>query len=461
MPVASSGNYTARDAIIKAINVGLLETALVKCYDEQELKNMSDIKPRTTCRISGEPLVPLFGLGDLYMSDFLPLDSEPRLGTVPLELMLAPTSGLVQLAHTPSFDDMYREYWYRSGTNETMTRELEDIAQKAQKLMPLKDGDVFIDIGCNDGTLLSFVTPDAVRIGFDPAKNGYKQLSQKHADLIVEDYFSADAFLATEFGQKGAKIVTSIAMFYDLEDPNAFVQDIDRVLDPEGLWILQMSYTPLMLKQLAFDNICHEHLEYYTLESLTYLLERNGMQVVDCELNDINGGSFRVYIRKASATKSFFGNAPYRDVAEYRVDSILAQEKKLDLRSPEVYMDFFQKAQSLKKETIDFIKAEKALGKKIWAYGASTKGNTLLQWFGLDHTLIEGIAERQPRKFGLKTVGTNIPIFSEEDMRAAKPDYLLVLPWHFIAEFVQREQGFLAGGGKFIVPCPRFEIIGK
>ena len=420
---------------------------------------MADIQPRTTCRISGEPLVPLFSLGDLYLSDFLPEGHEPRLGKVPLELMLAPESGLVQLAHTPSFDDMYREYWYKSGTNDTMTRELEDIAKKAQKYVPLDADDVYVDIGCNDGTLLSFVDPKATRIGFDPAQNGYKELSQKHANLIVEDYFSAAAYDASPYASKRAKIITSIAMFYDLEDPNAFVKDIDRVLDPEGLWILQMSYTPLMLAQLAFDNICHEHLEYYTLYSLTYLLERNGMRVVDVELNDVNGGSFRVYIRKASADPTRFGTAPLRDVAQFRIDSLRALEEKQDLRNPETYLSFYRKALELKQQTLDFITTEKAKGKKIWGYGASTKGNTLLQWFGLDATLIDGIAERQPSKFGLVTVGTNIPIASEEDMRAAKPDYLLVLPWHFISEFKRREHAFLEEGGAFIVPCPRFEVI--
>lgn len=416
--------------------------------------------PRTTCRISGEPLVPLFSLGNLYLSGFVKEGEPSTLPKVPLDLMLAPTSGLIQLAHTPPFDEMYREYWYRSGTNETMTRELEDIARKAQKLMKLQAGDVQVDIGCNDGTLLSFVDPNITRVGFDPAKNGYKELSSQHANHIVEDYFSSEAFNALPLAGKKAKIITSIAMFYDLEDPNSFVQQIDQVLDPEGLWILQMSYTPLMLQQLAFDNICHEHLEYYTLQSLTYLLERNGMQIVDCELNDINGGSFRVYIRKSTASFAKFGTAPYRDVANYRLASIRAQEALLDLQSVHTYTSFYEKILQLKQQTVDFIREAKASGKTVWAYGASTKGNTLLQWFGLDASLIDAVAERQERKVGLKTIGTEIPIKSEADMRAANPDYLLVLPWHFIEEFKQRESAYLAGGGKFIVPCPTFEIIG-
>ncbi|MDO8729377.1 MAG: class I SAM-dependent methyltransferase, partial [bacterium] len=356
-------------------------------------------------------------------------------------------------------DIMYRKYWYKSGTNTTMTNELMGIAKKAQELMHLEVGDIFLDIGCNDGTLLSFVEKHIVRIGFDP--NDFKVESIKHASVIVNNYFTFKEYQKTIHGHKKAKIITSIAMFYDLEKPNAFVQDIKKTLDRNGLWIIQMSYLPLMLKQLAFDNICHEHLEYYSLGSLNYLLEKNGMQVVDCELNDVNGGSFRIYIRHKNSDPGTFATAPHRDVSSMRVASILEYEKTLKLYDKKIYLDFWKGINKLKNETVSFIKNEKKKGKKIWGYGASTKGNTLLQWFGLDHTLIDAIAERSPAKFGLKTAGTDIPIYSEEEMRKAKPDYLLVLPWHFISEFKKRETNFLKIGGKLIVPCPRFEVIGE
>ena len=216
-----------------------------------------------------------------------------------------------------------------------------------------------------------------------------------------------------------------------------------------------------MLKQLAFDNICHEHLEYYSLHSFKYLLDQHDLQIVDCQLNDINGGSFRIYIRKNNADPTTFAAAPYRDVAHFRVHSILAHEQTLKLTDPQTYHDFHKKACALRDQTLAFMKAERAKGKKIWAYGASTKGNTLLQWWGIDNALIDGIAERQPTKYGLKTVGSNIPIASDEDMRKANPDYLLVLPWHFIESFIRREREFLNRGGKFILPCPYFEVIGK
>lgn len=420
---------------------------------------LEKITERRTCRISGEKTTPLFSLGKLYLSDFIEIDQSPKYEPVELEMRLAPRSGLVQLTHTVPGNIMYQKYWYKSGTNATMTNELMGIAKRAQELMSLKPGDVFLDIGCNDGTLLSFVEKNIVRIGFDP--NDFKSESSKYADIIVNNYFSFREYQKTSHGNKKAKVITSIAMFYDLENPNSFVQDVKNTLDKNGLWIIQMSYLPLMLKQLAFDNICHEHLEYYTLESLKFLLEKNGLSVVDCELNDINGGSFRIYIRHKNANPTDFSTAPYRDVANTRVESILAYERGLGLKKKKIYMDFWKDINALRTETVAFIKKEKKKGKSIWGYGASTKGNTLLQWFGLDSTLIDGIAERSPAKFRLKTAGTNIPIFSEEEMRKANPDYLLVLPWHFINEFKKRESAFLQKGGKLIVPCPKFEVIGK
>jgi len=417
------------------------------------------IKKRETCRVSGEKTIPLFSLGKLYLSDFIERHETPKYIPVELEMRLAPKSELVQLAHTVPGDIMYRKYWYKSGTNATMTNELMNIAKRAQDLMHLNPGDVFLDIGCNDGTLLSFVEKHIVRIGFDP--NDFKIESIKQADLIINNYFNYKEYQKTIHGHKKARVITSIAMFYDLEDPNAFVSDVRKTLDKNGLWIMQMSYLPLMLKQLAFDNICHEHLEYYSLEALQILLKRNGMQVVDCELNDVNGGSFRIYIRHKDADPSTFATAPQRDVSNMRVASVLEYEKTLKLNDKKIYLEFWKNINKLKEETVSFIKREKKKGKKIWGYGASTKGNTLLQWFGLDNTLIDGIAERSPAKFGLKTAGTNIPIYSEAEMRKAKPDYLLVLPWHFIAEFKKREADFLKRGGRLILPCPKFEVIGK
>lgn len=398
----------------------------------------------------------LFTLGELYVSDFIrPEDSSPS--KAELKLLLT-DDGNVRLEKSAPLDSMYGKYWYRSGINDSMRQELQSIVESVIKVKPLKEEDVWLDIACNDGTLLSFVPKNLIRIGIDPAEDSYKKESEKHANVIVQDYFSANSFIATGYGNARPKIVTSIAMFYDLEKPDVFIKDIHKILDDDGLWVLQLSYTPLMLDQLAFDNICHEHVFYYSLFNLKKLLADNGFKIVDCQLNDTNGGSFRLYAMKDSGNVATFGTQPYRDVCRFRIDSLLAHEKTLHLDSVDTWMNFHQRINDLKKQTVDFIKARKVEGKTIWGYGASTKGNTLLQYFGLNHTLIDGIAERSPLKFGLRTVGTNIPIYSEAEMRKANPDYLLILPWHFINEFSQRESEFLKNGGKMIVPCPKFEI---
>ena len=401
----------------------------------------------------------LFSLGNLYVSDFIKKSDKPVHEKEPLNLVLDETIGAPKLDSVTDPSKMYGKYWYRSGINATMTNELKSIVESAINCIPIKNDDIFLDIACNDGTLLKFVPKNMIKVGIDPADDTYAAESKQIANLIIQDYFSAETYKKSKYGDKKAKIITVVAMFYDLDNPIKFLNDIVDILDDEGLLILQMSYTPLMLKQLAFDNICHEHIYYYSLTSIKNLLEKVNLKIVDCLLNDINGVSFRVYIRKNKSNDRNFKTAPYRDVANYRIQSLLTHEEKDGITTTKPYLEFYERIKALRDETVSFIKDQKSKGKTIWAYGASTKGNTLLQWFGLDNTLIDGIAERSPYKFGLKTVGTNIPIYSEDVLREKNPDYVLVLPWHFINEFCDREKNYLEKGGKFIVPCPKFEII--
>jgi SAM-dependent methyltransferase len=403
----------------------------------------------------------LFSLGELYVSDFINKDEDARAGKHDMTLVIDERYGAARLEKCTPIHSMFGKYWYRSGINQTMRTELKGIVDSVTSVQKLNEGDLWLDIACNDGTLLSFVPDGIKKLGIDPAEDSFKNESSKIADEVIQDFFTLENFKKSKFKKKKAKVVTCIAMFYDLDEPVEFLKDVTKVLDDDGLFVLQMSYTPLMIKQLAFDNICHEHVYYWGLASIEKLLKKAGLKIVDCQLNDVNGGSFRIYIKKKKSNVTTFATAPYRDVCNVRVESLIKWEKGLKLDKEEIWLDFYNRIEALKKETVDFIKAEKAKGKVICGYGASTKGNTLLQYFGLDNTLIDAIAERSHYKFGLKTIGTNIPILSEEDVRAMNPDYMLVLPWHFIAEFVKREDEFLSKGGKFIVPCPNFQIIGK
>ncbi len=414
---------------------------------------------RDTCRVCDGALETILTLGEHHVSDF-PKPGESDGIKAPLDLVLCRRCHLLQLKHTVPADNLYRNYWYRSGTNQTMRAALADIANKSETLMHLRKGAAVLDIGCNDGTLLaSYKSGGIFRIGFDPARNLAVYASQA-ADQVVTDFFSAEVFHQTpELQTCRPQVVTSIAMFYDLEDPNRFVADVKRVMHPDGLWVVQMSYLPLMLKENEVGNICHEHLQYYSLHSFEYLLQRHGFKVVDVELNEVNGGSIRAYIRREEADPECFGDEVYRALAAERVRTLHEQEIKAGLDDPKIYLEFAARVERIKQDVVSFVQTQVSQGKKVYVYGASTKGNTVLQYFGLDHTLITAAAERNPDKWGRVTVGTHIPIVSEEQARAAKPDFFLVLPWHFLEEFMAREHSYLTSGGRFIVPFPYFTLI--
>jgi NDP-4-keto-2,6-dideoxyhexose 3-C-methyltransferase len=417
------------------------------------------MKTRNTCRVCDGSLDPILSLGEQYVSDF-PKPEQTDAYKAPLELVLCRRCRLLQLKHTVPPEQMYRNYWYRSGTNQTMRDALADVANKAETLIHLHPGDSVLDIGCNDGTLLdSYKTGGVYKIGIDPAQN-MAQYSRKVTDKTIVALFSAEAIRAeSELVAHKPKIVTSIAMFYDLEDPNKFVSDIKSIMHLDGLWIIQMSYLPLMLKTNELGNICHEHLEYYSLHSLEYLLDIHGFEIVDIEMNDINGGSLRAYIRNRKADPELFGDSTYRALAQERVKKIREEEQKMGLTERQPYEEFAMRVERIKNDTNSFIADICDRGKTVYVYGASTKGNTVLQYFGLDSERIVAAAERNPDKFGRVTVGSNIPIVSEADARDAKPDYFLILPWHFLDEFMRREHDYLVAGGRFIVPFPYFTLI--
>jgi 2-polyprenyl-3-methyl-5-hydroxy-6-metoxy-1,4-benzoquinol methylase len=414
---------------------------------------------RTTCRVCNGSLEPILSLGDIFISNFL-VPGEPDGVKSPLELALCQRCYLLQLNHTVPAQHLYQNYWYRSGTNQTMREALADIAQSSEQLIHLQKGDAVLDIGCNDGTLLhSYKTDGIYKIGIDPAKNVVMTANQM-ANKVISDFFTAELFRNDpELVSQRPRIITSIAMFYDLEDPKKFVADVKEVMHPDGVWVIQMSYLPMMLKTNELGNICHEHLEYYSLQSLEYLLNLFDLEIVDAEINNVNGGSIRTYIRSRFAYKDMFGDGTYRALALERIKALQEDEKRLGLDNKEIYKDFAFWVERIKNDVVSFIQEKAKQGKKVYVYGASTKGNTVLQYYGLDHTIIKAAAERNPDKWGKVTVGTHIPIVSEEEARAAKPDYFLVLPWHFLEEFKVREKEYLLSGGRFILPAPYFSVI--
>jgi len=404
------------------------------------------------CRSCGSKcLVPILNLGNICISDFVEskFEFDIRRGKVPLELVLCEDCKLLQLKHTVNPDLLYREYWYRSGINEAMRKALEDIVIKAEKFV--EAGDLVLDIGCNDGTMLRMYKTQGLNlVGFEPSINLIEE-ARKGTTKIINDFFSYEAFRGN-FGDERAKVITAIAMFYDLDEPNKFVSDIVKCLDEDGVFIIEQRYLPSMLEQNDIGNICHEHLEYYSLLSLRNLLDRHQLEIFDVELNDVNGGSFRTYIRHHGASI-----VPFKG-AEERLRRLESYEKRLGLDERKVYADFTSRVENIKSRLYNFIKTEHDRGKIIHVYGASTKGNTMLQYFGLDNVLIEAAAERDHRKVGKKTVGTSIPIITEEESRRRADDFLVSI-WHFKDTVLKREREFLKSGGKMIFPLPNFEII--
>lgn len=360
----------------------------------------------------------------------------------PLVLVECQNCHLVQLLHSVSQSRLYDQFHYLSGINQSMNDALFDIVKHVEKTVNLKPGDMVIDIGSNDGTMLSYFRRFVYTVGFEPAQNIVRPAV---ADKWINDYFSLSSWLNHKYvgDYERAKVILSAAMFYDLENPGEFLDDVKEILTEDGIFVVQMNDLDSMCQNISIDNICHEHLTYFSLDTLLPLLRNHGLYPIDVQYNNVNGGSIRVICNKTPNDKIFksYKHAP-ANVKDYC--------------SIEYMWNFFQKE---KKRLLRYIDKLPDKGEKgLWAYGASTRGNTLLQLLGLDNKKIFAIADRNPKKHGKWTAGGNIPIASEEQMRTMKPDNILVLPYYFEEEFLKREIEYLKKGGKMIFPLPKFRI---
>ena len=408
------------------------------------------------CRICGSSeLVKVIDLGEQYIATHSVAGDPPDFlqARYPLELVRCAGNGrcgLVQLRHSVDPSVLYFDYGYRSGINQSMRDNLAEIASTIERMVPLEPGDTVLDIGCNDGTLLcSYQTSGIDRLGIDPSTNVLELARGKGLDA-VNDYFSAATYDRVRPGKK-ARAITSIAMFYDLEQPADFVRDISSIMADDGVWVIELSYLPFMLQRNSFDTICHEHLEYYSLATLEWLLDKERLAVQHVEFNDINGGSMRLFIRRKSAF----------DGPDESVNTARQCEQELALDREQTYQSFRENVARVRAELRRVLEEAKQRGQSVYLYGASTKGNTILQFCGIDNSMVPKAADRNPDKWGRHTLGTNIEIVSEEQARAERPDYFLVMPWHFFDEFKERERSFFEGGGKFILPLPEVKVVGK
>lgn len=414
---------------------------------------MENFHSVTSCRVCGNSSLELIlDLGEQALTGVFPAELDQKISTGPLRLVRCvgkDACGLVQLEHSFDLSEMYgMNYGYRSGLNPTMVTHLENIVKEVCQFVNPDESDIIIDIGCNDGTLLKAYPKNKYQlVGIDPTARKFASFYPPEIKVIPAFFPSIE--LQEICSQKGARIITSISMFYDLEDPQAFCRSIESLLADDGVWVFEQSYLQHMVDTLSFDTICHEHLEFYGLRQIDWLLKRARLRVTSINFNDVNGGSVRITACKES-------NTSYPPCHEF--EHALKMEESSGLHTRETWTKFSKRLEVLRKEVLNFLTEKKEQGKLVIGLGASTKGNVLLQYFNIGTELLPFIAEVNPDKFHHYTPGTNIPIIPEADADLKKPDFKFVLPWHFRDHFIQKESSYLRCGGSLVFPLPKMEI---
>lgn len=409
------------------------------------------IKKIDKCRICGNShLEQVLDLGEQMLTGVFPREIGAKVTTGPLHLVKCTGNdnvcGLLQMEHSYDLGEMYGEnYGYRSGLNASMVTHLNNKVKRILGMVALQAGDLVIDIGSNDSTTLqAYPASGPVLVGIDPTGVKFHSYYPAHIQLIP-DFFSS-ALVEERFPGKKAKVVTSFSMFYDLEDPMGFMRQVFDVLADDGVWVFEQSYMPTMLDTNSYDTVCHEHLEFYALRQIKWMADRVGFNILDVEFNDINGGSFSVTVAKGQGEKTVVPS----------VQRILDDERTRGLDTLRPYQEFAERVVRTRHDLLKFIEVAHAEGKRIALLGASTKGNVLLQYCGLTAREVECVGEVNSEKFGCYTPGTWIPIISEQDLLATKPDYMIVLPWHFRKFFISNRK---FSGMKLVFPLPEVEAV--
>lgn len=404
-------------------------------------------KPGKVCRSCGSlHLVDVIDLGQHRLPDFVtPEYYKADAETFPLLLKICLDCTLLQLGESTPRAKLYHDrYGFRSGTNEAVRSDLESIVDYARAVKPgIKR---WLDIACNDGTLLSYVPQGIHRTGIDPVtKIAQEARRMDRADRVIYNYFGAHYFQPREFD-----VITSVSMFYDLDDPNQFVHEVERVLAPGGIWVIQQNYAGDMLRKNAIDNVCHEHVTYFALLPLMILLERHGLEINDVTFSPVNGGCMRTLVSR-------IGDRP----VSASVQDTYQREVTRGLHRPEIWAAWGISVRQELDLTRKFLEMARDGDRSVYLYGASTRGGTILQMIGAGTNLLSYAVERSPDKVGKIMSATGIPIISEEAMRHDQPSALLVSPWFFRSVFLDREAKYLMAGGHMVFPLPHFEIVGK
>ena len=389
----------------------------------------------------------LFSLGKISFTGKFAKNKKINIKKTPLDLVMCRKCKLVQLNHNYDLNYLYGpDYGYRTGINRTMNVHVKNITKILEKKVKLKSGDAVLDIASNDGTLLNYYKTKYITFGIDPLIKKYRQ-NYHSIDYKVPSFFSIRK--VENITSKKFKVITALAVFYDLENPNLFLSELEKILENEGVILIEFADMLSMIKFNMFDAICHEHLMYLSTKIMFQMVSKNNLRIFDIKYNDINGGSAQYFIcKKQSKIKNNFKN----------ISKALKKEKIFGLENLITYKKFFKKIEIIKKNLNNIITKAKKKNQTIHGYGASTKGNVLLQYFGITKKHLDFIADRNPRKYNYYTPGTKIKIISEKLSRKLKPSYYLVLPWHFKKEILKREKHLIKRGSKFIFPLPNIKI---
>ena len=392
----------------------------------------------------------LFTLGNLSYTGKFPEYPNQIVKKGEINLVICNKCNLVQLGNRFDLKYLYGpSYGYRTGINQTMTNHVQQITRYLKNKVKLSKGESVLDIASNDGTLLNFYDKNIIKFGIDPLVKKYLS-NYKKINYKISSFFNYNK-VAKKYKKK-FKIITALSVFYDLENPNLFLQGIEKLLDSKGIALIEIADLYSILKKKMFDTICHEHLEYYSTEVLINMFEKNSLKLIDIKENDINGSSKQFYLAKINSNLR---------VNLKKINNVIKKEKNLKMNKIKTFYNFKNEIDKIKLKLINKLNQIKNNNGRIHGYGASTKGNVLLQYFGIDNKYLDFIAERNPKKYGCYTPGTKIKIISEKKSRALKPDFYLVLPWHFKEEIIKRESSALKSGTKFIFPLPNLKIISK
>jgi len=410
------------------------------------------------CCVCGHTdLKPILSLGEQPLSSVFPGSDSPDPSVSPLELIRCNNQskpdacGVVQLRHLADVTEMYgTTYGYSSSVSPTMVSHLEEMVHRLTGVAKPASGDIVLDIGCNDGTTLNAYGADSglVRIGMDPSSRKFSSHFQPGIQVLY-DFFSEKG-VRSMIGDRQCRIVTSIAMFYDIDDPMEFMRQIRAILAPDGVWALELSYLPLLLTQLTYDQICHEHVTYFGLTHMDWMMKRVGLRILDVSFNDVNGGSFFILAGQ--------DGGPYQP-NKAAIRKILDSEKPLSTDAP--FERLKNRVLAHRDEVRHFFELTRAAGKRVYGYGASTKGNIVMNYCGVKEGDLIAIGDRSPEKDGLVTPGTRIPIISHAKLRQLNPDYLFVLIWPFRKEVICDEIDYLNRGGKMVFHLPRLHVVDK